>query len=472
MSFSWSIHRIAEILGLPEKTGTAPANDLPVTGIITDSRAVTPGSLFVAIRGEQHDGHDFIARAIEAGAVAILSEKPVPGEIARSGVSVFLVPSTLDAIRTLAHAWRKTFSIPFIGIVGAVGKTTTKELIASILSGKYQRISKTVGSQNGFLGIPLTLLSIPRDAQIAVIEIGIDEIGVMQKHLELVEPTHLVLTRTGPEHLHQLKTVEIAAEEELKAFDYAVLHRYPLAINLSDSFVKSWFEKNRARLAPVDHSTYSLAPGDGAAITGHHDALLRTLSLPLDSATATFPCPLPGEHHAHNLLAAITVSRFFGLNEIEIQNGLSTFKTAYGRTEVYSLPEGSELIGDYYNSNPTSAQAALRLLTAGEPAETHAVLGDMLELGEEEESFHRELAGLLIALGVTRVWLFGPRMRWLQDELDRRGFAAVSHFEDHATLSQELKRAIAPHSRVLVKGSRGMKMEKIVKSLIETGPIA
>jgi UDP-N-acetylmuramoyl-tripeptide--D-alanyl-D-alanine ligase len=461
MKFSWTTRKVAEILGLP-----APL-DLPLSGITTDSRAVVPGSLFIAIRGDQHDGHDFIASAVASGASAIVSEKPV-----NVGVPVFEVPSTLEAIRKLAHAWRQGFSIPFIAVVGAVGKTTTKELIASILSGRFRRISKTEGSQNGFLGIPLTLLAIPPDAEIAVIEIGIDEIGAMARHLEIVEPTHLILTRTGPEHLHQLKTVEIAAAEELLAFDYAVRNRRPLAINLSDEFVKEWFRKNKPLLTSILHTTYSLHPGDGAEITGRHDPLLRVLSLPSGTGTDTFPCPLPGEHHSHNLLAAIVVSRFFGLNETEIQNGLSTFKTAYGRTEIYSLPGDSELIGDYYNSNPTSALAALKLLTSGEPAETHAVLGDMLELGEEEERFHRELAGPLIALGVTRVWLYGPRMRWLQDELDRHGYAAVRHFEDLALLSQAVSQAISPRSKVLVKGSRGMRMEKVVKALIETGPLA
>lgn len=464
MSFSWTHRKIAEILDLPF---LSDAEDLPFSKITTDSRAVTPGALFIAIRGDHHDGHDFIPAALEAGAGAVISERPLP-----AGAKGFQVASTLGAIRKLAHAWRATFSIPFIAVVGAVGKTTTKELIASILSGRFQRISKTEGSQNGFLGIPLTLLSTPADAEIAIIEIGIDEVGAMTQHLDLVKPTHLILTRTGPEHLHQLKTVEIAAAEELLAFDYALAENRPIAINLSDEFVRKWYEHNEKKIRSFPHATYSLHPEDHADFTGTHDPLMRTLTTSRNSEKLSFPCPLPGEHHAHNLLAAVVISSFFNLTETEIQNGLSTFKTAYGRTEIYPLPGNSELIGDYYNSNPTSALAALQLLTSGDPAETHAVLADMLELGEQEERFHRELAASLISLKITRVWLYGPRMKWLQDELLRHGFTAVQHFEDHASLGSALKASILPYSKVLVKGSRGMKMEKVVKTLIETGPIA
>jgi UDP-N-acetylmuramoyl-tripeptide--D-alanyl-D-alanine ligase len=394
--------------------------------------------------------------------VAVISE--IPG--ASSKAAWFHTPSTLDAIRKLARAWRESLSLPLIGVVGAVGKTTTKELLASILEGHFQSVLRTEGSQNGFLGIPITLLDLKPETTAGVIEIGIDEIGAMEQHLRLVEPTQVVLTRTGPEHLHQLKTLEIAAEEELKAFDWALERRIPIALNLQDSFVKAWYLDHKVDLSSSPHFTYSLNAGEPADFLGSYSPDSGTLTLTHQGRSQEFLCPLPGEHHAQNLLAALVVSHFFKLTETEIKAGLSNFKTAYGRTEIHDLPMGIRVIGDYYNSNPTSLEAALHLLASSKgPGRTHAALGDMLELGDGEESFHRGFAPLLSKLGIEKVWLYGPRMKWLHDSLIKIGFSGSRHFESLDGLSNELKKSLAPGDRVLIKGSRGMRMESVLKAL-------
>jgi UDP-N-acetylmuramoyl-tripeptide--D-alanyl-D-alanine ligase len=430
----WNTRRIAETLQI-----TPPVSNTDIIEITTDSRKAAPGFLFAAIVGDSMDGHDYIESAIQKGCVAILTEKPIT---APTTVTVFHVPSTLIALRQLAHAYRKSFSIPFIGVVGSVGKTTTKELIASLLHGKFQHILKTEGSQNGFLGIPLTLLNLKADTEAAVIEIGIDEIGAMEQHLQLVEPTHLIVTALGPEHLHQLKTVEIAAEEELKAFDYARDEGKKLAINLAEPFVQHWFNQYGKQLNPNQFLTYQKADREFQSI---------------------FPSPLPGAHHEHNLLAAVTMGKLLGLTESEMQNGLKTFKTAYGRTEIHQLPNAVTVIADYYNSNPTSLTAALKLLTS--KSKNLAVLGDMLELGEQEESFHREIAKEILSSRINAVYLYGPRMKWLLDELTKNHFSSVKHFETHEQLTQALKQSLAPNDQILIKGSRGMKMETVFKLL-------
>ncbi len=471
MSLSLNTTEAARILGLP-----APSAPLAIDRITTDSRDAGPGSMFVAIPGDRFDGHDFIPTAIEKGAVAIVSERPGSHPTG----AFFQVPSTMNAIRALARAQRKKFEIPLIGVVGAVGKTTTKELIASVLAGRYGSIVKTEGSQNGFLGIPLTLFGLNASTEVGVIEIGIDEIGAMEQHMELVEPTHVILTRTGPEHLHQLKTIEIAAEEELKAFDHALARKVPMAIHLGDSFVSEWYRKNRETLKSTPHFTYSMNPADGADFTGVYDAKEARLTVRRSSSekdeAMEFACPLPGEHHAENLLAAVVVSRFFGLDSSEIARGISTFKTATGRTELHSLANGISVIGDHYNSNPTSLRAALKLLRASGATDAtgalgglHAVLGDMLELGDNEERFHREAADSVLEFGVKDVWLYGPRMKWLLDELTKRGHTGARHFETHDELVRALLPALRPGARVLVKGSRGMKMEMVLRALIAGG---
>jgi UDP-N-acetylmuramoyl-tripeptide--D-alanyl-D-alanine ligase len=455
----WTTEKVASLLNLKLN---GPSVD--INNITTDSRAVKPGSLFIAIKGDTHDGHAFIAQAIAQGAAAIISE--VPGTHPTG--AFFQVHSTVTAIRALAHEYRKQFQIPVIAIVGAVGKTTTKELLTSILGGKFSDVMKTIGSQNGFLGIPLTLLTLTPGTQAAVIEVGIDDIGAMDQHMRLVEPTHVILTKIGPEHLHQLKTVEIAASEELKAFDYARDKTLPLAVNLSDEYVATWFKTNHAKLSEDQFLTYSLEKSHMPKYLGYYDGDKNELTVQSESLNASFPLPLPGQHHAHNLLAAIAFSQFFGLSVSEIRTGLATFKTAFGRTEIYSLPNEIEVIGDYYNSNPTSLEAAITLLVSKKSKAYHAVLGDMLELGEGEEKFHRDVANLLIADEVTGVWLFGERMKWLKEELETKNFKNVKHFSNHEGLSAELKNSLLPGSRVLVKGSRGMRMEKVLQALVPT----
>lgn len=463
MSFSWSTQKIASLLHVPA------SREIPIAQITTDSRAVQPGSLFVAIKGDQFDGHDFIEQSIAKGAAAILTEKPVanPGD-----AIVFQVQSTLQAIRKLSAAYRAQFPIPVIGVVGAVGKTTTKELLSSILQGKFPQVLKTEGSLNGYLGIPLTLLRLRPEHQVAVIEIGIDEIGAMEQHLAVVQPTHVILTANGPEHLHQLKTVEIAASEELKALDYAFDRELPMALNLSDEFVLRWYAKHAKQFRGEHAVTYSLRQNIPSQLqptfTGEERAEANELRITAQGLDLRLPTPLPGTHHAHNLLAAVAMASFFGMTTGEIEAGLRTFKTAFGRTEIYPLDGGTEIIGDYYNSNPTSVRAALQLLQsrASGGRNTHAVLGDMLELGSDEERFHRELATMLESTQIRNVWLYGPRMKWLREELEKRGFAAVRHFETHPALVEALQPAIRPGDRILIKGSRGMRMEKVLEPLI------
>jgi UDP-N-acetylmuramoyl-tripeptide--D-alanyl-D-alanine ligase len=438
---------------------------------------VIPGALFIAIKGDQFDGHQFVGQAVQKGAAAVIIDQELSDPSILEQATVFLVRSTLDAIRMLSAHHRSQFQIPVVAVVGAVGKTTTKELLASLLRGKFKAVHKTEGSLNGFLGIPLTLLELTPEHQIAVIEIGIDEIGAMEKHLNVVRPTHVILTANGPEHLHQLKTLEIAASEELKAFDYALAHEIPMAINLNDPFVCQWVAHHQNQL-------------DGNLCRFYHlegESLLKT-NLPNTwkakwDATGNrvqflgfdLDCPLPGKHHAHNLLAATVVASFFDLQPAELANGLKTFKTAFGRTESYNLEPKIEIIGDYYNSNPTSVKAALDLLKqrqqdsiAQHPhSQTHAVLADMLELGTDEEPFHRALAALITGLGVDHVWLYGPRMKCLSNELSQRHPKIhQQHFESQDELSATVKSALKPGDRVLIKGSRGMRMEKVLESIL------
>jgi len=452
-------------LGLVASGGSSCAG---VTHLTTDSRKITPGCLFVAIPGEKFDGHAFIPQAIEAGASAILCRTgtPIP-ESLKSRCRILEVADTQEAYRALGGAWRRQFSdIPVVLVAGSVGKTTTKELLAALLEGKHPgRVLKTTGSQNGFLGIPMTLLELRRDQHdIAVVEVGIDEPGTMIHHAGLVQATHAVLTAIGPEHLEKLIDIETVAREEAIALEETVRLGGRAAVNLDDPHIETLarsLPKGSLRTYSLNGRTAdiqgSMAP-DGSLLVragGHPEFTLKT--------------PLPGEHHARNLLAAATLALEAGLTPGDIIRGLAGFSGAKGRTEIRQLPGDIRVIADHYNANPSSMTAAFGILrgAALNPGSArHAVLGDMLELGIDEETWHRNLAGPLLESKPASVLLYGARMKWLADELRILGYRGwCSHHETHGDLVARLGTFLNPGDIILLKGSRGMKMEKVLEAL-------
>jgi UDP-N-acetylmuramoyl-tripeptide--D-alanyl-D-alanine ligase len=430
----------------------------------------------VALPGDQFDGHDFIAAAVQSGASGVLASRARLPKGLPADVEVFAVEDSLDAYRTLAQAWRAGLPFPFIVVAGSVGKTTTKELLAAILRGKWANVISTQGSQNGYVGIPMTILSIPTNADAAVIEVGIDEPGAMAKHLELVNPTHSLLTAIGPEHLERLVDLETVAREEGYALEVPGRKGATLVVRTDDE----WIRKISTGLPP-EARVWTCTLGtqfDGKVslidktVRGEYIAAREALRITLaDGSGYELTMPLPGAHNAGNLLVAVTMAAALELSPIEIQRGLSAFRGAYGRSELRILPGKTPVLCDYYNANPSSVEAGLDVLAtvAERYAVRHriAVLGDMLELGQKEEEFHRSLAKKIGATGVSHLFLFGERMRWLADEVSKVGgvLGGVQHFASHAALSEALAKTVRPGDALLIKGSRGMKMEEVWKKI-------
>ena len=441
--------------------------------ITSDSRKAKAGSLFVALPGDTYDGHDFITAAVQSGAEAVLATAgKIPAGLP-ADVEIFAVRDSLEAYRALAHAWRMRFSIPFVVVAGSVGKTTTKELLASILRGRFHGVVSTVGSQNGYVGIPMTLLSIPEGSDIAVIEVGIDEPGAMAKHIELVRPTHTCLTAIGPEHLEKLIDIETVAREESFALLTPAQAGATVVVRLDDP----WISKIADQLPPDGNTwTCSIRPAAGKSLVdkslrGEYIADREALRVILaDGSGFELAMPLPGAHNAGNLLVAVTIAKSLHFSPIEIQRGLAGFQGAAGRSELRMLPGSTPVLCDYYNANPTSVEAGLDLLES--VAAKHStnkkivVLGDMLELGKNEEAFHRGLAGKLGTARIDTIFLYGDRMRWLFDELNKRSSRAqVGHFKTHGELVDALAREMHSGDALLIKGSRGMKMEEVWKRI-------
>jgi UDP-N-acetylmuramoyl-tripeptide--D-alanyl-D-alanine ligase len=456
------------------------------TGVTLDSRKVQTGMLFVAIPGEKFDGHQFIESALESGATGVICRrdtKIAPALLQRK--SIFYVDDTLKAYRKLAAAWRKEFSIPIVVVAGSAGKTTTKELLAAILSAKWSSVLKTEGSQNGFIGVPMTLLELRPHHRAAVIEVGIDEIGAMDQHMSLVAANAALVTAIGPEHLERLRDLATVAQEEGISLTHMTRIGGTMIINVDDPWIRPHLTMPRGNARKIAFTLQSNS--NPAALPPKLDSELRTREvvvgvLEADGKTLTlqgfpdlFPqtqltLPLLGKHNASNLLAAVTAATALGLTIEEIQQGLKKFKGAAGRSEIHELPNRIQVICDYYNAQPASVAAGLDLLeqisSIPPKGNTWVCLGDMLELGPEEEKFHRELSSKIMEIRASHVLLYGSRMKALADELHQNQFlGTLGHYQTHADLAKQLIDRIQPNDCVLIKGSRGMKMEEVWKIL-------
>lgn len=468
-TFAFTPAFVAQALGVAPPSG-GPAR---YSAIVTDSRKIQKDCLFVALPGEKFDGHDFIPQALAQGAAAVLCRTDYAG--LPQGAAAFRVKDSLDGYRRLAAAWRARFSFPVITVAGSVGKTTTKEILTAILRGRWPEVLKTQGSQNGFVGIPMTLLELRPAHGAAVIEVGIDEPGAMKQHMDLFRSDAAVLTAIGPEHLEKLIDMPTVAREEAIALQTVAARGGFVAINLDDP----WIAPLARELSGARRLTYSLSDpaADLRGRLSDDGASLELSGAGLDGER--FALPLPGTHNARNLLAALAVARGLGLSAEDMRRGLETFQGAEGRSELRSLMFASgasvPVVADYYNAQPVSMEAGLELLAQvarGAKAPRLACLGDMLEMGAEELRIHRELAPSILRLGIETVLLYGPRMKALEDELRQRGFAGkLAHFETHAALAEEALRCVREGTArgaapaILIKGSRGMRMEEVWKIL-------
>jgi UDP-N-acetylmuramoyl-tripeptide--D-alanyl-D-alanine ligase len=448
-----TVRFVAQALGLP----APPGPDDAFTEVSTDSRTMPEGALFVAIKGEKFDGHDFIPAAIQKRARGILTARNMAPLRA---VAILKAPDTVAAFQKIAAAWRRKFSYPVVGVGGSVGKTTTKELLAAALSGRFQ-VVKTEASKNGEIGVPMTLLEMRAEHQAAVVEIGIDEVGAMERLCGLVRPTAAVITAIAAEHLAKLKNLETIAREEAALLVRTAAEGGRAFVNLDDPYLAPLFEK----IAVPTTSGFTLqdVPDRDRVLRGRAAVAGGELVCEGES----YGLPLPGAHNAANLLAAIAVARGLGLSPQEIRRGLESFRPLTGRSQLQKLPGGPLVLCDYYNANPASVAAAFSVL-ASLPAtgKKWACLGDMLELGTDEEKMHRDLAGPLMRSGATHVLLAGPRMAALAAELKKRRYPGrVTHFTDVEELARSFSTLVREEDAALLKGSRAMRMERVWDAL-------
>lgn len=435
-----SLHRVAGLLGCD-----TPQDDAIFTGITTDSRQVGRGMLFAALSGEHFDGHDYIQQAEECGAVAVLVSRSVD-----TNLPVLQVADVLAALGTLAGYWRNQCPAKVIGITGSNGKTTVKEMIASILR-QNGTVLATDGNFNNELGLPLTVFRLDATHDYAVLEMGASNPGDIAYLAEIARPDVGVITNIGPAHLQGFITEEGVARA--KGELYASLTQSGAAVfNSTEPWVELWQAMNKAE-------TVYYFGGEGENhIQARGDSEHVVVNTPIGEFSLQLP--LPGQHNLTNALAATAVCLALDVPLTAIKAGLEAVKPVRGRLSLVHSDSGWTVIDDTYNANPASLYAALQVLArqAGEP---WLVLGDMKELGVRSRKMHAELGDAARSLGVKRLFALGEAST---ATVEAFGDQAV-HFNNRERLIEFLCSELRPGVACLVKGSRSMGMEHVVSAI-------
>ena len=438
-----------------------------VKGISTDSRTIVSGELFIALKGERFDGHSFISESLVQKAAALLVNRKstlqgvLPQEYT---IPLIEVNDTLRALGDLANAWMKHMSPTVIAITGSNGKTTTREMTATVLE-QTHHVLKPQHNWNNLIGLPLTLLRLDHSHEIAVMEMGMNRLGEIRRLAQIAQPHLGLITNISPAHLHDLKTVKNVAQakgelfEALTADDYAV-------VNNDDPLVIELAQQSCAKKITYGLNTPAEITGTDITISPQHETCFT-----LHRAGGSIPIVLktPGTHIVYNALAAAALATHFGLSLKTIKKGLEQFTAFPGRMEIIPISNNITLINDAYNANPLSMEKSLRTLAQmSGRGRAVAVLGDMLELGDSAHFFHQQLGVLITKLNLAAVFLMGPHAQVVAESAHSHGMSQdiIHSSSNHQQVARQLDQYARAHDVILFKGSRGMQIEKCLEQFL------
>lgn len=453
---------VEEILDITRGVLISGRPDGAIEGITIDSREVIPGQLFVPLRGNRFDGHDFVFSALEQGAGGAIVEREMI--IPAGEKPVILVADTLAALGDIARNWREKFRGPVIAITGSTGKTTTKEMTAIILSERWV-VHKSEGNYNNLIGIPLTVFNLTPAHELIVVELGTNRPGEIARLGEITEPTIACVTNVGPAHLEGLGSMDGVAREKGELF-FKLKDNGIAVVNVDDPYVREMATKTGVQTVTFGWRNDALVTVRGdVEVTEGKTAF--TLVIGNESAHVTLAAT--GEHNVYNALAAAAISWAAGARVEDIVSGLVRYRPMPGRMEILTLKGGIHLINDVYNANPASCEAALRTLRQlRKTGKSFVILGDMLELGGEGEQCHERVGHLLVETGVTQAYLRGDLVKYVArgayEEGWQNGQAII--FRNGGEIVGDLCARIEPGDWILVKGSRGTKMEEVVNEIV------
>lgn len=440
--------------------------DREVAGVTLDSRQVKQDFLFVATKGERVDGHSFIPQVIQSGAAGIICEE-LPKENRESRDAVYiLVDDSFQALKDIAKFYRQQLAIKLIGVTGSVGKTSTKEFIASVLSVKYN-VLKTEGNFNNEVGLPLTILKIRDCHEVAVVEMGISDFGEMHRLSEIAKPDICVLTNIGQCHLENLKDRAGVLRAKTEIFDFMAEDGVVCINGDDDMLVTIEAVKGRKpmRFGKGEENRVYARKIENKGLFGSN-AVIH-----IDDMELQADIPLPGEHMIYNALAAACVGSLMGLTAQEIAKGIAAVQPVGGRSHIIRL-EDKVVIDDCYNANPVSMCAALDLLSMALTRKV-AVMGDMFELGEKEREMHAEVGGYAVEKGIDIVICIGGISKYMYEgacqKAQENGSSKenIYYFAEKKDFLGKRKELLCKGDTILVKASHGMAFEEIVKAVEE-----
>ncbi len=447
---------LAATLGETSQSPRMELSPAPFHAVVIDSRKVEPGDLFIALRGEHTDGHKFLGDAIARGATGLLT-RLLPPDLPE-GVAAFVVDDPLQALQRAATCWRRSMHVRVVGITGSVGKTTTREAITQLLRGSYATF-ESPRNFNSEIGLPLALLELGPEHDWAVLELGPYDLNEIRLLCKIAGPEIGVVTNVGPTHLERFGSLD--AIEEAKGMLPESLAADGLAVlNADDDRTMAMRQRTRARVL-----SFGLSPDADVRATNVESRGLEGLRFDLEvkGETVHVETALAGAHHVMTALAAAAVALGAGLSVAQIRDGLETLRPG-SRLVVRRAFSGATILDDTYNAAPLSVRAALDLL-AETPGRHIAVLGDMLELGNEEETAHREIGAYSVDR-CDRLVAVGTRARGIADGAWDAGHQQIQWYEDKEAAAAALRQEIGADDVVLVKASHGMALESIVEGLV------
>ncbi|MFZ0443137.1 MAG: UDP-N-acetylmuramoyl-tripeptide--D-alanyl-D-alanine ligase [Bacillus sp. (in: firmicutes)] len=441
------------------KNNISSFQDVTIHGVTIDSRKIQPGNLFIPFKGEHSDGHTYVEAALKSGAAAALWQRNVPNPPAN--LPILIVEDTLEAIQELARSYRNELDVKVVGITGSNGKTTVKDMTANLLSLQY-KVKKTEGNYNNHLGMPLTILALDEDTEIAVLEMGMSGKGEIEFLTKLARPNVAIITNIGEAHLQDLGSREAIAEAKLEIVQG--LQDDGLLVYMGDETIlkdglasanrninKQTFGRSHQNdLYPVEIETKQ----NGSTFKVNRDDF-------------EFHLPVLGAHNVLNALSAMLTAHYFNIPYEKMNDGFVHLKLTQMRMELVEGAKGERIINDAYNASPTSMRAAIDLISNLPDYDRKiVVLGDMLELGEKEKEFHYEMGKGLDPQKINYVFTYGP----LAAQIAQGAMAAfpsdrVFSFLDKQSLMDQLVKRTNKETLILVKASRGMKLEEVVTEL-------
>ena len=452
-----SLRQIAEMVSA--KNDIAPFADIIIEGVVIDSRKIAAGNLFVPFKGEHADGHKYVVDSIRKGAAAALWQSDVPNPPA--DLPILIVEDCLVALQELARKYRAELDVLVVGITGSNGKTTTKDLTAGLLSTHY-KIQKTEGNYNNQIGLPLTVLGLKEDTEIAVLEMGMSGRGEIEFLTKLACPDAVVITNIGESHLLDLGSREGIAEAKLEILQG--LKSGGLAVLNGDEPLL--MERIHQHKGNIQLKTFGRTDSNDLYPT-EITQLKQGNRFKINASNESFELPVLGTHNILNALAAMLIAKHFSIPFEKMNNGFAGIKLTNMRMELVVGKRGEKIINDAYNASPTSMMAAIELVANLQGYERKIlVLGDMLELGPQEEQYHLQIGKGLDPQKIDFLFTYGSLGEQIAaGARPLLGSHKVFTFKDKQNLLKELEQHVDGNTLVLVKASRGMKLEEIVTSL-------